>query len=286
MRRILRSLGRILTAPFRLAARPLRAVGRFVNHEPEEASPGDALTRVLENPAALLEHLQALRGHLLRSLLALALTTGISFVFARQILDWLAAPLGGIGALQAIEVTESVTAFMRVSLLSGFTLALPYLALEAFAFVHPGLRRRERLTLLLLIPAAGILFAAGLLFGYYVMLPTALPFLTGFLGIVTIPRPANYIQFVTTVLFWLGIAFEFPLAMFALATLGVISARTMLRGWRVAVVGIAVASAVITPTPDPVNMALLMIPLLGLYVLGVGFAALAGRRRPRAAPHS
>jgi len=88
---------------------------------------------------------------------------------------------------------------------------------------------------------------------------------------------------VTTVMFWVGVAFEFPLLMFALATIGVVDARVMIRGWKVALVGIAVAAAVITPTPDPVNMALLMAPLLGLYFLGVLFAALAGRRRRRPA---
>jgi Sec-independent protein secretion pathway component TatC len=137
MRRFLRSIWRVLTAPFRLLARPFRAVARFLNHEPEEAPTGDVLTRTLENPAALLEHLQALRAHLLRSLLVLAVAVGISFAFAQQILDWMAAPIGGIGALQAIEVTESVGAFMRVSLLTGFALSLPYLIVEAFAFVNP-----------------------------------------------------------------------------------------------------------------------------------------------------
>jgi sec-independent protein translocase protein TatC len=281
MRRFLRSIWRVLTAPFRLLARPFRAVARFLNHEPDEAPTGDVLTRTLENPAALLEHLQALRAHLLRSLLVLAVAVGISFAFAQQILDWMAAPIGGIGALQAIEVTESVGAFMRVSLLTGFALSLPYLIVEAFAFVNPGLRRRERITLLVLIPLAVLMFAVGLWFAYYVMLPVALPFLTSFMGIRTIPRPANYIQFVTTVMFWVGVAFEFPLLMFALATIGVVEARTMLRGWKVAVVGIAIAAAVITPTPDPINMALLMAPLLGLYFLGILFAAAAGRRRSR-----
>jgi len=279
MRRLLRSIGRVLTAPFRLAARPFRAVARFLNQEPEDISTGDVLTRTLENPGALLEHLQALRGHLLRGLLALAVATGVSFAFADQVLDWMAGPVGGIGALQAIEVTESVAAFMRVSLLSGLTLAFPYLTLEAFAFVNPGLRRRERITLLVLIPLGTAMFVAGLLFARYVMLPVAVPFLTSFLGITTVPRPANYIHFVTTVMFWVGVAFEFPLLSFALATLKVLDARTMLRGWKVAVVGIALAAAVITPTPDPVNMALLMAPLLGLYFLGVVFAGLARRGR-------
>ena len=288
MRRLFRSIKRVITAPFRLVARPFRAVARFLNHEPDEMDTADSLRRTLENPGALLEHLQALRGHLLRGLLALGLATAVSFAFAAQILDWMAAPVGGIGALQAIEVTESIGAFMRVSLLSGLTLALPYLIVEAFAFVNPGLRRRERVTLLILIPLGVFMFVAGLLFARYVMLPVAIPFLTSFMGITTIPRPANYIQFVTTVMLWVGVAFEFPLLMFALATLGLIDARTMLRGWKVAVVGIAVAAALITPTPDPVNMALLMVPLLGLYFLGVVFAGFAGRRRskPRAARQS
>ncbi len=281
MGRVLRSIRRVLTAPFRFVARPFRAVARFLNHEPEEVPTGDVLTRTLENPAALLEHLQALRGHLVRSLLVLGVTIGISFVFAQRILDWMAAPVGGIGALQAIEVTESVGAFMRVSLLSGFALALPYLIVEVFAFVNPGLRRRERITLLILIPVATVMFAIGLWFAYYVMLPVALPFLTSFMGIRTVPRPANYIQFVTTVMFWVGVAFEFPLLMFALATIGIIDARVMLRSWKVAVVAIAIAAAVITPTPDPVNMGILMAPLLGLYFLGILFAAVAGRGRSR-----
>lgn len=279
MRRLLRFIRRVISAPFRFAARPFRAIRRFLNHEPEDVATADSLRRTLENPGALLEHLQALRGHLLRGLLALALATGISFIFASQILDWMAAPVGGIEALQAIEVTESVGAFMRVSLLSGLTLALPYLIIEAFAFVHPGLRRRERLTLLILIPLAALMFAAGLLFARYVMLPVAVPFLMSFMGITTIPRPANYIQFVTTIMFWVGVAFEFPLLMFALATLGIVDAGQMLRAWKVAILIIAVAAAVITPTPDPVNMALLMAPLLGLYLLGVVFAGIAGRRR-------
>jgi sec-independent protein translocase protein TatC len=284
MRRLLRSIKRIVSAPFRLVARPFRAVGRFLNHEPEDIDTADSLRRTLENPGALIEHLQALRGHLLRGLVALALATAISFAFATQILDWMAEPVGGIEALQAIEVTESIGAFMRVSLLSGLTLALPYLIIEAFAFVNPGLRRRERITLLFLIPLGAVMFAAGLLFARYVMLPVAVPFLTSFMGITTIPRPANYIQFVTTVMFWVGLAFEFPLLMFALATLGVVDARTMRRGWKVAVVGIAAAAALITPTPDPVNMALLMAPLLALYMLGIVAAGIGGRRRTARTP--
>ncbi len=282
MRRLLSRLGRVLTAPFRLLARPIRAVHRFLTFEPEDTPAGDVLARTLENPSGLLEHIEALRGHLLRSLLALAITSGVSFALAPRILDLLAEPIGGIGSLQAIEVTESVGAFMRVSLLSGFALAFPYIAAELFAFVQPGLRRRERLLLLIAIPVGFVLFVGGMLFAFKIMLPTALPFLLSFMGIRTVPRPSNYISFVTGMLFWVGVAFEFPLVVYALSAIGLVDARTLWRGWRVAVVGIAILAAVITPTPDPINMSLVMGPMIVLYFLGVGLAAIGGRRRQRA----
>ena len=113
------------------------------------------------------------------------------------------------------------------------------------------------------------------------MLPVALPFLLSFLGIVTRVRPSNYIRFVTGVMFWIGIAFQFPLIFYTLAGLGVINARMLVNGRRFAVLGIAIVAAVVTPTIDPVNMALVMAPMIVLYFLSIGLAALAQRRRPR-----
>jgi sec-independent protein translocase protein TatC len=279
MRRFLARLGRLLTAPLRLIARPFRAVHRFLTYEPEDTPAGDVLARALENPSGLLEHIEALRGHLLRSLIVLAITSGVSFAIAPRILDLLAEPIGGIGQLQAIEVTESVGAFMRVSLLSGFALAFPYIAAELFAFVSPGLRRRERLTLLVAIPVGFLLFIGGMAFAFWIMMPAALPFLLSFMGIHTVPRPSNYISFVTGMVFWVGVAFEFPLVVYALSAIGLVDARTLWRGWRVAIIGIAVLAAVITPTPDPINMSLVMGPMIVLYFLGVALAALGGKGR-------
>ena len=279
MRRVLARLARILTAPFRLVAAPFRAFRLFLDYEPEDSSAGDALSKTFEHPAVLLEHVEALRGHLLRSLLAMALTSTIGFVFATRILDWLSMPIGGIAKLQAIEVTESIGAFMRVSLLTGFALAFPYLCFEVFAFVNPGLRRRERVLVLMAIPMAFGLFLLGAAFAYFIMLPAALPFLLNFMGIHTVPRPSNYITFVTSLIFWIGIAFQFPLIIYALAAVGLVNARTLLRGWRFAIVGIAVVAAAVTPTVDPINMSLVMVPMIVLYFLSIGLAAIAQRGR-------
>ena len=111
------------------------------------------------------------------------------------------------------------------------------------------------------IPAATILFLMGIAFTYYVMLPVALPFLLSFLGIITKVRPSSYIRFVTGVMFWIGIAFQFPLIIYTLAGLGVINARMLVNGWRFAVLGIAIVAAMVTPTVDPINMALVMAPM-------------------------
>ena len=274
-------LRRILTAPFRLIAWHFRAVRDFLNYEPDDTPTAEVFARTLSHPGVLIEHLEALRRHVLRALVVLAVTTGLSFAFAGRILDWLAGPVGGVRALQSIEVTESISAFMRVSLLTGFALAVPYLSLELFLFLQPGLRPRERKFLLLAIPSAGVLFLAGMAFAFFVMLQTALPFLLSFLGIPTLPRPANYIRFVTGLMFWIGVSFQFPLVVFALSWFGLVRARALAAGWRFAVIGIALLAAAVTPTVDPVNMALVMLPMTVLYFLSIGLAALAGRMRGR-----
>ena len=175
----------------------------------------------------------------------------------------------------AIEVTEPIGTVMRVSLLTGFAIAFPYIALEIWMFVAPGLHLRSRLWSLLAIPVATSFFLGGMAFAYFVMLPAALPFLLNFMGIETIPRPASYIQFITTILFWIGVAFEFPLVIFLLAKIGLIHAKTLQQQWRIAIVVIAIISALITPTIDPVNMALVMGPMIFLYFFSIFLAKIA-----------
>jgi sec-independent protein translocase protein TatC len=116
------------------------------------------------------------------------------------------------------------------------------------------------------------------------MMPVAIPFLINFLGIKTTPRPSFYIDFVTGMMFWVGVLFEMPLIVFILAKIGLVTASFLLKGWRFAVVIIAVIAAIVTPTTDPINMGILMLPLLLLYFLSVALAAVAGRdplRKPK-----
>jgi sec-independent protein translocase protein TatC len=284
MRKLLNTVWRVVTAPIRLITWPYRALRDFINYEPDDTATTEVFARAFQQPSVLVDHLEALRRHLFRSVAAMAITTAISLAFASRILDLLATPIGGLEGLQAIEVTESIGAFMRVSLLSGFALALPYISFEMFAFINPGLKRNERILVLFSLPVAFLLFLSGIAFTYFVLLEPALDFLLGFMGVTTVPRPSNYIRFVTNLMFWIGLAFEFPLVIYVLAGIGVVDARTLARGWRFAIVGIAVLAAAATPTVDPVNMALVMAPMIFLYFFSILLAAIAGagRRRQRA----
>jgi sec-independent protein translocase protein TatC len=281
MRKLGATLKRLITAPFRVLLSPFRRFRRWLSQEPDETSTAEAIGRAFNEPALLIEHLAALRGHLIRSVVVFLLATVAAFSFASSVVDWMAKPIGGIEALQAIEVTESVSAFMRVSLLCGAVIAFPYIAIELFSFINPGLTRRERTVVLVAVPFSLLLLLIGMAFAYYVMLPAALPFLLNFMGITTIPRPANYLRFVTGTMFWMGVAFQTPLVMYILAMIGLVTAGALRRGWRFAIVGIALLSAAITPTVDPINMGLVMGPMIVLFFLSIGMASLAERSRRR-----
>lgn len=226
---------------------------------------------------SLLEHIEELRRRLIKALLALAVGFVISALFTNQLLEWLARPVGGLENLEAIEVTENLGVFMQVALLGGVFLAMPVIVYQAWRFVTPGLYPHEKRYIYALAPAATLLFVAGAAFAYFVMLPAAVPALLSFAPIPTRPRPANYISFITSLMFWVGISFEMPLFIFFLAKARLVSPRDLLRNWRVAVFLIALLAALVTPTGDPINMGLVMIPLVILYVLSILLARVAYR---------
>lgn len=231
----------------------------------------------MESSAPLLKHLDELRIRIFKAFFALMITTGISFAFSQQVIKYLASPIGGISKLVSIELTENIGIFMKVSLLGGFILGMPVIVYQVMAFVLPGLKRNERTWLFLMVPFATLLFAAGVAFTWFVMLPSAIPFLTSFMGITTQVRPENYFGFITRLMFWIGVCFEMPLIVMFLAKLKFVTAKQLLSGWRYAVVGMAIVAATVTPTVDPINMGLVMAPLMALYIVSIALAAIVGR---------
>ena len=292
MRKLLKALWRIITFPFVLVFKiitfPFRAIrdaNRFINAEPEEGQPLiDSISNLVTESqarASLWDHIEALRMHLLRMVIGLAIGVGISFYFTQNIIGILAGPVGGLKKLIAIEVTESIGVFMRVALLSGIAMALPYMAFELWLFVAPGLRPREKKFGLVGIPIAAVLFLTGMAFCYFILLPSALKFLLDFMGIHAQLRPNSYFSFVTGLMFWIGISFEFPLVIYVLTLMGFVKPQILAQQWRIAVVIISIVAAAVTPTVDPVNMGLVMIPMILLYFISIGlsYIAYAGRSK-------
>jgi sec-independent protein translocase protein TatC len=231
------------------------------------------------NEMSLMEHLTELRDRLIRASLALLIATAFSFIFANRLVGFLTIPLGGREMLQSIEVTENVGIFMRVSLISGFVLAMPVIVYQFIRFIVPGLTKEERRYLWIIVPSASLLFLLGVAFAYFVMLRAALPFLLSFLSIPTAPRPKSYFGFVARLTFWIGISFQTPLILAFLARLGVITPEALKKNRKYAIVAVALIAAAITPTVDPVNMLLVMVPLFLLYELGVLLSRLTYRPR-------
>ena len=234
---------------------------------------------------SVLQHLGELRRRVLYSVLALLVGSAVAFAFFRQIIDLLVLPARdletGAGELVFVEVTELLTTSIKVSMVGGFVLALPVILYHVVMFVAPGLTGREKRYLLGFLPAAFAAFVGGVAFGYFVLTPPALHFLLTFGEGVATPliRISNIVNLMVRLLFWMGLAFETPLVMYLLAQLGVVNARTLSRFRRFWVVVAFLLGAIITPTFDPVNQALVAVPLLVLYELGVLLARLADRSR-------
>lgn len=230
----------------------------------------------LDEPLPFWRHLGELRNRLIKSVIAVVLTTIFSFIFAKQIFNLLRSRAGNI-TLIYVEMTEMIETYCIVALTSGIVLALPYLVYQLVMFIRPGLTDKERKYLYILLPSVILCFAAGLLFGYFVLIPPAAEFLISFGSDIAIPqiRVGNYVSLMARLLFVIGLCFETPLLMFFLAKIHVLNPSFLARYRKVAFILAFIIGAVITPTFDPVNQTLVALPLYILYEAGIVLAKIA-----------
>jgi sec-independent protein translocase protein TatC len=236
----------------------------------------------------LLEHLLALKDHLVRIAIALVVTSAGAFVLSTRIFEWLLLPIAGHEdkvRITANTPTAAVSMYVKIAFFSGAILAMPYIVYQVLLYVLPALTRKEKRTLFWVIPGATFFFLSGAAFAYFVMVPPSLSFLFRFWSeyIDQLWTIEDYLTFVTGLVFWIGVSFQTPLLMAFVARMGVVTSKQMLSIWQFALVGIAVIAALITPTADPLNMSLVMGPLVVLYFLGILLARLAqprGEARP------
>jgi sec-independent protein translocase protein TatC len=231
---------------------------------------------------SLLEHLDELRQRFLVVIIALLVGTIVGAIFTEPFLGILVAPAKQAGIeLQALKPAESLASYFKVSMALGVVLAMPVIMYEAFAYAAPGLEPNEKRYILLGAPFATLCFVGGAMFAIFVALPRALPFLGNVLSQFITPNYGieYYLSFVSNIMLWSGFVFETPLVMFFLTKLGVVRAQGFIKAWRYVLVGGAIASAIVTPTVDILNMMLILGPFLLLYGLGILLAFLAQRGR-------
>lgn len=227
---------------------------------------------------SLLEHLEELRKRLLWSLVSIAAAFVPCWIYVKQIFAFLQIPIQELRPGEKLVFTGLADPFLlyfKVAALAALFLAAPFLLFQLWGFVAPGLYKRERLYLLPFLFFGSFFFLAGGAFAYYVAFPMAADFLLsmgeGFQMMLTVER---YFSFLLTMILGLGMMFELPVVILVLAALGVVTPGFLLRHFRWAVIIIFVVSAIITPTPDIVNLCVFAVPALLLYLLGVGAAFL------------
>lgn len=226
----------------------------------------------------LFDHLNELRSRAFKAALALVAGTVIGVLVATPVLEFLQMPYGR--EFTVLGPTGGVTAYFRVALMIGGIISIPVMTYQVLMFIVPGLTKKETRMLLSALPAITGLFLVGVAFAWFILIPPAMGFLQGFQPKLFKPEwtADAYLGFVTSLVFWMGVAFQTPLIFFVLGLMGIVGHRVLVSNWRIAIVGSAIAAAVITPTVDPVNMFLVMGPLMTLYVISIVLVVLAGRR--------
>jgi sec-independent protein translocase protein TatC len=230
--------------------------------------------------AEFVEHLGELRGRLFGSLGALAVGFGVAYAFHAHLLHWLNAPLSPAHRKPVtFGIAEPFTTSLKVSLYAGFALALPVILWQLWAFLAPAISRHLQRTISTMVIAATALFAVGIAFGYQVVLPAAIHFLTNYDSdkYTILIRASSYYSFALLVLFAVGLVFELPVFVLALVRLRVLSSQTLRRKRRLGYVLVA-SLAVALPGVDPVTTAFEMIPLLFLFEASIWLSVLFERR--------
>jgi sec-independent protein translocase protein TatC len=232
--------------------------------------------------APLMEHLLELRRRLIYAMIAFALCFGVSFTFAKQIFAFLTAPLHHVLAGQGNDhliytaLTEVFFTNLKIGMFGGICLGFPVIAAQIWIFVAPGLYRHEKRAFLPFLVATPFMFLLGASFVYYIMLPLALPFFTGFqmpstggaMGIQLQAKVSDYLDFVMTLLFAFGFTFQLPVILSILGKVGIVTSGALREMRRYAIVGLFAVAAIFTP-PDAVSMLALAVPLVLLYEVSI-----------------
>lgn len=233
--------------------------------------------------ASLVEHLDELRGRLIICLLSLGVGFVVAFIFHEHLINWLKEPLPADREIITLGVTEPFTTSIKISFYAALVLAFPVLLWQTWSFLAPALQEHTQRIVAGFVAIASGLFAVGLAFGYFVVLPKAISFLTNYdeeLYDVQV-RASYYFSFAALMLLGIALFFETPIFILALVRLGVVTSAQLRRNRRYLILA-AVAIAILLPTVDPVSLVFETVPLLVLIESSIWLSVLLERRWHRA----
>jgi len=246
--------------------------------EPQEAieKARKAVTERAELPGmSLMEHLEELRKRIVHSAIYLALGFFVCWFFRQRIVNLFQAPLSRLNIkLSYTHPMDPLNFDLQVALLGGAIVASPFILYQVWLFIAPGLYQKEKRFVIPFMAATVGLFLVGACFGYFFVLPGALKILilgfgSQFNPVVTIDE---YTGFFLSIILGLGVSFELPILIFFLALFGIVSPKFLWKNVRYAILAVFLVAAIICPSPDPWTMCIYAIPMLALYLIGIGVA--------------
>ena len=256
------------------------------DQDPKDPAPAE------DGSMTLWEHLEELRGRIVRMAIAFLLGAGVCWVYKEKIFKWLTQPfyqawadnhIADKATLNYSAPAAMFIAYVHLAALAGFIVALPIILYQLWAFIAPGLYTREKRFAIPFVVSSCGLFALGGYFGWAVAFPRAFDFLLSFDGAKPTIMVGDYIDFVTRMFIAFGATAELPILVLFLSIAGLITHRHLIKFFRYFIVVAFIISAVLTP-PDPMSQILMAIPLIGLYgvSIGVAYFVTIGRERNRA----
>jgi sec-independent protein translocase protein TatC len=235
-----------------------------------------AVTQRAELPGmTLMEHLDELRKRIVHSAIYLVVGFFVAWFFHDRIVEIFQAPINHIGkSLMFTHPMDALNLDLQASLLAGAILASPFILYQVWLFIAPGLYQKEQRFVIPFMAATVGLFLTGASFGYFWVLPAAIKILVVDFGHNFTPMISieDYTGFFLSVILGLGISFEMPILIFFLALFGIVSPKFLWKNIRYAILAVFLVAAIITPSPDPWTMCIYALPMLGLYLIGIGVA--------------
>jgi len=243
-----------------------------------------AISLAAMSEMSFLEHLEELRKRILKSALAVGVALLICLNYSVQLIDFALRPILKIPEITLItnEASEIYVIYFEVALAGALCLAMPVILWQVWQFVAPGLYRHEKRFVAPFILMSTLSFAVGAIFAYRILVPASLVFsvrLASLVHVKQLPTVSSYLSLLSWMVVIIGIVFEMPAVVLILSRIGLVTAKFLVRNFKYAILLATIVAAAATPTPDIFNMLLVTVPIIGLYVVSIFVAWIAGRKR-------